>query len=141
MFDGTAPDYVLKTPQEILTDAGYDLTRELDKLEEAIILAKIKKLIERATEFILAVQKLFDRTLLHVSQDSMVQVQSFVEDYPKVTKSRNPNLLWQLLHKSHIPKNSAVTDEEKRAAAKRLEDLRQVAEDGRTVPLKLYNET
>jgi hypothetical protein len=71
----------------------------------------------------------------------MVQVQSFVEDYPKVTKSRNPNLLWQLLHKSHIAKNSALTDEEKRAAAKRLEDLRQVAEDGRTVPLKLYNET
>ena len=141
MFDGTAPDYVLKTPQEILTDAGYDLTRELDKFEEAIILAKIKKLTERATEFPLSVQKLFDRTLLHVSQDSMVQVQSFVEDYPKVTKSRNPNLLWQLLHKSHITKNSAVTDEEKRAAAKRLEDLRQVAEDGRTVPLKLYNET
>jgi hypothetical protein len=49
MFDGTAPDYVLKTPQEILTDAGYDLTRELDKFEEAIILAKIKKLTERVS--------------------------------------------------------------------------------------------
>jgi protein gp37 len=70
----------------------------------------------------------------------MVQVQSFVEDYyPKVTKSRNPNKLWQLLHQSHIMMNSAVTDEEKRAAVKRLEDLRQVAEDGRTV--SQYNES
>jgi hypothetical protein len=71
----------------------------------------------------------------------MVQLQTFVEDYPKVTKTRNPNKLWQLLNQSHIIKNSAVTDEEKRAAVKRFEDLRQVAEDGRTVPLKLYNET
>jgi hypothetical protein len=130
----------LKTPQAILTAEGYDLTKEVDKFEEVIILAKIKKLTEHAAEFPITVQKLYDRTLLHVLQDSMVQLQSFVEDYPKVTKTRNPNKLWQLLNQSHIIKNSAVTDEEKRAAVKRFEDLRQVAEDGRTVPLKLWNE-
>jgi hypothetical protein len=32
-------------------------------------------------------------------------------------------------------------DKEKRASVKQIRDLRQVSEDGRTVPLKLYNET
>jgi hypothetical protein len=120
MFEGTRPKYYVKTPQEILTAEGYNLTAELDKYQEAVILAKIKKITERAADFPLTVQKLYDRTLLHVFHDSMIQVQSFVEDYPKVAKSRDPRELWLLLHKSHIIRNSAVTDEEKRAAMKRL---------------------
>jgi hypothetical protein len=41
----------LKTPHAILTAENYDLTKEIKKFKEVIILARIKKLTERAAEF------------------------------------------------------------------------------------------
>ena len=50
MFDGKLPKYYLKTPQDFLTSEGHDLTAELDKYQEATILAKIKKITKRAAD-------------------------------------------------------------------------------------------
>jgi hypothetical protein len=140
-FEGTKPAYVEKTPQEVVTSEGFDLSGPLDQFATAIVLEKIKMLTRRAEDFVLQKSRLYDRIMLHLSHDSVVQLQSYVELYKTIKESYNPRALWLLLQKSHTTKNSAVTEVEQRAAVKRLEDLKQVAEDGRSVPLKLYNET
>ena len=136
-FHGTVPDYQKYTPAEMLVYEGHDLNAT--GWEQICLSERLKDLLKKRRDYEDGCVSFYDRLMLHLSQDSIVLLKSHVEEYQKVSRTKNPHDLWHLLQKSHTIESTVVSKEEKEQAVKRLKDLRQVTGNG-TVPLKTYNQ-